>query len=132
MEQAQLRLDKWLWHARVVKTRTLAARLVTSGKVRVNKERIVRPARTVRPGDILTIAVHRRIKVLKIVALGSRRGPASEAQALFEDLSPPAARSKAHGDLTPTHAARQPGSGRPTKRERRQTDSLRTDTPLAD
>ncbi len=87
------RLDKWLWFARVVKTRTLAARLVSDGFVRVNAQKIDQPAKAVSPGDVLTIALERDIKVLKVVAPGSRRGPATEASQLFEDLSQTASNS---------------------------------------
>ncbi|QXX75558.1 RNA-binding S4 domain-containing protein [Methylovirgula sp. HY1] len=82
------RLDKWLWFARVVKTRSLAAKLVLDGHVRVNAQRIEIPAKPVGPGDVLTIALESRIAVLRIVGIGERRGPFSEARLLFEDLNP--------------------------------------------
>ncbi|MHB8886475.1 MAG: RNA-binding S4 domain-containing protein [Methylovirgula sp.] len=82
------RLDKWLWFARVVKTRSLAAKLVLDGHVRVNAQRIETPAKPVGPGDVLTIALESRIAVLRIVGIGARRGPFSEARLLFEDLNP--------------------------------------------
>jgi ribosome-associated heat shock protein Hsp15 len=84
------RIDKWLYFARVVKTRTLATKLTQSGKVRINRQKIDNAARRVRPGDVLTIRLRGRVLVLKVLAIGSRRGPASEAASLFEDLSPPA------------------------------------------
>ena len=87
-EPARQRLDKWLWFARVVKTRSLAARLVTEGHVRVNSIRIETAAKAVKPGDIVTVALERHVRVLKILASGERRGPAPEAQALYEDLAP--------------------------------------------
>ena len=118
----QQRLDKWLWFARVVKTRTLAAKLVTEGGVRLNREKVEKPSAIVRAGDVLTIAVHDRVRILQVVAGGERRGPAPEAALLFVDLTPPA-------DPTTKPEAgpadREAGSGRPTKRERRQTDRLR-------
>ena len=88
----RIRLDKWLWHARFFKTRALAARLAGSGKVRVNSVRIARASRNVRPGDVLTFPQGRRIRVVRIAALGIRRGPAPEAAALYEDLDPPMGR----------------------------------------
>ena len=88
-ESSDSRLDKWLWHARLVKSRTLASRLVTEGKVRVNREKVTKPAYSIKPGDVITAAIHARIRVLRVLHLGARRGPASEAQALYEDLSPP-------------------------------------------
>jgi ribosome-associated heat shock protein Hsp15 len=85
------RLDKWLWFARVAKTRGLAARLITGGHVRLNARRIETPAKAVSPGDVLTIALEHRVRVLKIVAAGTRRDGFSRAALLFEDLSPPSA-----------------------------------------
>jgi ribosome-associated heat shock protein Hsp15 len=81
------RLDKWLWFARVVKTRTLAARLVASGHVRLNSRRIEAPSKTVAPGDVLTIALERQVRVLKVRQPGTRRGAYPEARLLFEELS---------------------------------------------
>ena len=107
------RLDKWLWFARVVKSRTLAATLVSEGHVRVNSERCDTPSKAVRPNDVLTIALERQIKVYKIVDTGRRRGPYEEAQTLYEDLSPPP-------EAKPVvDAPRAPGAGRPSKRDRR-------------
>ena len=81
------RLDKWLWYARVVKTRALGSRLVEEGRVRVNGERIVNPARRLRLGDVLTISLPQDVRVLRLRAPGSRRGPFVEARELYEDLS---------------------------------------------
>jgi ribosome-associated heat shock protein Hsp15 len=83
------RLDKWLWFARVARTRSLAARLVAEGHVRLNARRIETPARGVGPGDVLTIALERQVRVLKVVAPGARRGGFSEASLLFEELPDP-------------------------------------------
>ena len=89
-EQPQaIRLDKWLWQARFCKSRALAARLVTDGAVRVNALRVVKPATAVRVGDGLSFAVGGRVRVVRIRALGARRGPAPEAQALYADLDLP-------------------------------------------
>jgi ribosome-associated heat shock protein Hsp15 len=81
------RLDKWLWFARVARTRSAAAQLVADGYVRINSRRIDNPAKPVAPGDVLTIALERQVRVLRVVAPGLRRGPYSEARTLFEDLS---------------------------------------------
>lgn len=81
------RLDKWLWFARVIKSRTLAAKLVEEGHVRVNTMRTDNPAKAVRPGDVLTIALDRQVRVLKILSGGERRGPYAEARVLYEDLT---------------------------------------------
>jgi ribosome-associated heat shock protein Hsp15 len=83
-----LRLDKWLWHARFVKTRALAASLIEAGSVRVNGTRVSRPGRDVTPGDVLTFPQGPRIRVVRILELGLRRGPSPEAQVLYLDLDP--------------------------------------------
>jgi ribosome-associated heat shock protein Hsp15 len=121
-DAGQLRIDKWLWFARVVKSRTLAAGLVEEGKVRLNRERTTKPSQTVRVGDILTVSVGSRIRILEIAAIGTRRGPASEAQALYIDRSPPPV--VASSAPQPAPIERPSGSGRPTKRDRRQIDRL--------
>jgi ribosome-associated heat shock protein Hsp15 len=84
------RIDKWLWFARMVKTRTLAAALVSQGQVRLNKVKVAKPAQEVGPGDVITLAAHGRVRVIKVLAIGTRRGPASEAQTLYEDMADPA------------------------------------------
>jgi ribosome-associated heat shock protein Hsp15 len=119
-----LRLDKWLWHARFAKSRSLAARLVQETGVRVNGARAAKAAAPVRPGDVLTFAQGRVVRVVRIVALGGRRGPATEAQALYDDLDPPQPNRPAPEQTEP--AARPQGSGRPTKAERRALDRLRS------
>jgi ribosome-associated heat shock protein Hsp15 len=85
--QARQRVDKWLWFARIVKSRTLAAKLVAEGRVRVNAVRIENAAKAVGPGDVLTIGLDREVKVLRILANGDRRGPYSEARLLYIDLN---------------------------------------------
>lgn len=125
---ASLRLDKWLWFARFFKTRTLATKFVQSGKVRLNKVVQSKPHYGVRAGDVLTFPMHLGIKVVRIVALGQRRGPAKEAQLLYEDLSPPPVPKDSDGGADGQFAKvapRDPGSGRPTKRQRRETERLR-------
>ncbi len=116
------RIDKWLWFARVVKTRTLAQKLAVSGRVRVNKERNEAASRMLKAGDVLTIAGEAGVRILKVVAPGSRRGPPIEARLLYEDLSPPPI---PRPQAPPAAAEREQGSGRPTKRDRRALDSLR-------
>lgn len=115
------RLDKWLFFSRAVKSRTLAQKLIEGGVVRVNSERTERTDHKVGPGDVLTMTVHTRLLVWRILDAGSRRGPASEAALLYEDLSPPPVPREA---ALPVHAEREPGSGRPTKKQRRDTDRL--------
>ncbi len=121
-----IRIDKWLWYARFFKTRTLAQTQVSAGKIRVNGERISKANQTVRPGDVLTFVKARDVRVVEIVNIGDRRGPASEAQSLYSDLAPPSERKdRTLNPDDPQVATRDPGSGRPTKRERRITDRLR-------
>jgi ribosome-associated heat shock protein Hsp15 len=80
------RLDKWLWHARVVKARTSAAALVESGHVRVNGVREKAPGHSVKAGDVLTIGLDRGVRVLKVAGFAQRRGDAAAARVLYEDL----------------------------------------------
>lgn len=85
----KLRLDKWLWQARFFKSRGLAAEIIEAGSVRVNGTRVTRPGRDIGEGDTLTFPQGQRIRVVRITALGARRGPATEAQGLYVDLDPP-------------------------------------------
>jgi ribosome-associated heat shock protein Hsp15 len=80
------RIDRWLWHARVVRTRNAAAALAGSGFVRVNGARIDGPGRMVRTGDVITVALDRRVRVLKVTGFVDRRGSAGTAAALYRDL----------------------------------------------
>lgn len=125
MSEGSLRLDKWLWYARFFKTRSLASQLCNAGKLRIAGEIITKAHHQVRPGDILSFPQGRHIRVIKVLALASRRGPASEAQALYEDLKPPDKASRLPKGTPPPVPRRSPGSGRPTKRDRRATDRLR-------
>jgi ribosome-associated heat shock protein Hsp15 len=125
---AKLRLDKWLWQARFFKTRSLAAKEVSAGHVRVNGTRVGKPARTVSPGDVLTFVQAREIRVVRIEALGERRGPAPEAQALYTDLSEkpdPATTPQTPQKSNP----RFDGKGRPDKRQRRALAQARRQMP---
>ncbi len=120
--EGRQRIDKWLWFARLTKTRTLAQKLALSGRVRLNRAKIEAASQLVKAGDVLTIAGERGVRVLKVVDPGSRRGPAPEAQRLYEDLSP--AEAPPQASAAPA-ADRPTGSGRPTKRDRRALDRLR-------
>jgi ribosome-associated heat shock protein Hsp15 len=122
-EQRQ-RIDKWLFFARVVKSRSLAAKLVQAGRVRVNREKTDQAAQLVKPGDVLTINLDRRVIVLRVVLAGERRGPFEEARTLYVDMSP----QPAKGDSALPDAVaplREAGSGRPTKKERREMQKFR-------
>jgi ribosome-associated heat shock protein Hsp15 len=117
-----LRLDKWLWYARFCKTRSLATSICRHGDIRVNKVPVRKSNHGVRIGDVLTFAQGPRVRVIRIVALGAKRGPAVDAQALYEDISLPIpVREK----RVPISGVREAGAGRPTKRERRAIDRLR-------
>jgi ribosome-associated heat shock protein Hsp15 len=116
------RIDKWLWHARVVRTRTAAASLTASGHVRVNGQRVDAPSRVVRVGDVVTVALDRVVRVLKVIGFAERRGSADDARGLCESLEPPSGPSIERA--APPMGLREAGRGRPTKRERRAIDHL--------
>ncbi len=82
-----IRLDKWLWQARFFKT--LCAGKISGGKIRLNGTKTLKPGQKLRVGDTLTFAQGRDIRLVRVAALGTRRGPASEAQLLYDDLDPP-------------------------------------------
>ena len=94
----KIRLDKWLWHARFVKTRSLAVRLCADG-IRIDGVRVEKPGIGVRPGQVLTFTLGRHVRVIELVAVGSRRGPAEEARMLYRDLAPPAAETAIPRDM---------------------------------
>jgi ribosome-associated heat shock protein Hsp15 len=119
------RLDKFLFFSRALKSRTLAQKFIESGAVRVNSERTDRTDHKVGAGDVLTMQLHERVVIWRILDAGVRRGPASEAQGLYEDLSPPPLPKVERTAFE--QAVRDEGSGRPTKRERRDTDRLKGD-----
>jgi len=100
------RLDKWLWWARFFKTRGLAAKTVSAARVRVNGAKVSKPATAVRMGDVLTFVQGRSVRVVRIVALPARRGPAPEARLLYDDLSPPSPASTTRAGPRPTKKAR--------------------------
>ncbi len=112
------RIDKWLWHARVVRTRSSAAALCDQGHVRLNGTRVAANSQPVRTGDVITVALDRTVRIMKVQGFAERRGDAQAARPLYEDLTPsPASRE-------PALAQREAGAGRPTKQERRAIDRL--------
>lgn len=125
MTEPAQRIDKWLWYARFLKTRTAATKFVADGKVRVNRTRVNKAGSTVSPGDVLTFTLHSRLRIVEVLAPGTRRGPATEARELYEDLSPaPPEKNSGATPQNPVPAAERPaGSGRPTKKQRRDIDA---------
>jgi ribosome-associated heat shock protein Hsp15 len=106
-----IRIDKWLWYARFFKTRGLATKLVSGGHVRVNSNKMSKPAHLVGAGDVLTLVQGETVRVVRVVLPGSRRGPAPEAQTLYDDLTPVVEKRPP--------APKTEGKGRPTKKDRR-------------
>lgn len=123
-----LRIDKWLWFARFFRTRSLAAKESASGKLRIGGTVIAKAGHRVKVGDVLTFPQGRHIRVVKVLALGHRRGSAPLAQQLYEDLDPPDRENRLPAErLGAPSGRRAPGSGRPTKRERRVLDRFKTE-----
>lgn len=118
------RIDKWLWCARFLKTRTLAGKFAASGAVRLTRDgdtgRVEKASALVRVGDRLTFMTGERLRIIEVIAFGARRGPAAEAKLLYTDCSPPPEARPAE-----EIAARDRGAGRPTKKERRAIDRMR-------
>jgi len=115
------RIDKWLWHARVVRTRAAAAALAAGGHVRVNGQRVDAASRAVRPGDVVTVALDRSVRVLEVVGFAQRRGSAADARAVYADVE----LARAPAPPAPPPGLREAGTGRPTKRDRRAIDRFR-------
>ncbi|TNJ41768.1 RNA-binding S4 domain-containing protein [Phaeobacter sp. B1627] len=107
----KIRIDKWLWHARFFKTRSLAAKQVGAGHVRVNGAKVLKPSQNVTVEDVLTFSQGHQVRVVRIVSLSERRGPATEAQTLYFDMTEPQEKSPANPKFE--------GKGRPDKRSRR-------------
>lgn len=118
MAEDRQRVDRWLWHARIVRTRSAAAALAASGHVRINGQRINAASRAVRCGDVVTVALDRTVRIVKVVGFVERRGDADVGRGLYEDLS---------GDTVPRPPEVEPerSGARPTKRERRAFQRLR-------
>lgn len=120
----KIRLDKWLWHARFFKTRSLAAKVVSAGGCRVDGQPVAKTSFSVAPGIVVTFPQNDHVRVIRVVACGQRRGPASEARALYEDLDPPKPREQR--EIVP-HVPKFDGKGRPNKHDRRATEQMRRD-----
>lgn len=121
------RLDKWLWCARFFKSRSLANALLGAGRLRLSGAIVTKAHQKVRAGDVLTFPQGPHVRVVKVLALAVRRGPAPEAQALYEDLAPvPTGRQEPAdpGMFDAGGPVRDRGTGRPTKQDRRAIDRL--------
>lgn len=120
------RIDKWLWCARLYKTRTLAAKEVNDGRMRITRSgetlRADKASFSIRPGDTVVFTKNDRLRIIEIVSCAMRRGPASEAQTLYKDLSPPPLPKK---ERQPLPFEREKGAGRPTKKDRRALEALK-------
>ncbi len=115
---SKIRLDKWLWHARFFKTRSLATKQVSAGHIRVNGSKVLKASQNVSVGDVLTFAQGNWIRIVRVAAISERRGPAPEAQLLYVDMSEPQ-------DKSPKNPKYE-GKGRPDKKSRRALDLSRT------
>jgi ribosome-associated heat shock protein Hsp15 len=121
------RLDKWLWCARFFKSRGLASKLLGAGRLRLSGKVVSKAHQLVRQGDVLTFPQGPFIRVVKVLYLAERRGPAPEAQLLYEDLEPIEEQRQAKAatvELEGAASRRDPGGGRPTKEDRRAIDKL--------
>jgi len=111
-----IRLDKWLWYARFLKSRTSASKLCSAGSVRINSQRTLKAHSLVRVGDVLTFPQGNKIRVVRIMQLGKRRGPATEAEELYSELG----RTETQKELIKKHPGR-----RPTKKDRRDIERFK-------
>ena len=125
MSEPGLRADKWLWYARFFKTRSLATKVCNAGQLRIAGSPVAKAHSQVRIGDVLTFPQARHVRVIKVLALAERRGPAAEARLLYEDLKPPDSANRLPKDRLLDRPGERPrGTGRPTKKQRRDIDRL--------
>lgn len=117
------RLDKWLFFTRLQKSRSIAQKAIESGDVRVNDARITQPSHALKAGDVVVVSLDRRDVTVRVLLAGARRGPYEEARLLYEDLTPAAVPGEKPNAFE--QATRERGSGRPTKKERRDVDRLK-------
>ena len=122
----KIRLDTWLWYARFYKSRRLASKSILSGKLRVNSNKIIKPASKVKINDVLTINHVNMVRIIQVQSLGSRRGPASEAQKLYKDLS--AEKTGSSNIKHVSEKSKKDTNKRPTKKDRRILDKIVTKT----
>jgi len=118
------RLDKWLWHARFAKTRTLAQKMVTAGCVRINRQKVSSPSRQIKIGEFLTLSLPKQIKIIEVVAFATRRGPFRDAQLLYKDHTPVEDTKSKEADKASTAAVMQKEK-RPDRDARRKAIQLK-------
>ena len=117
-----LRVDKWLWFARFFKTRSLAAKIVQQG-IRINQVKVTKAHHALKIGDVLTFEKEKDMRIIQVEALGDSRRPFQEAKMLYTDLAPPAPKVRLPKEAV--FEIRDEGSGRPTKRDRRETEKFK-------
>ena len=122
----KIRLDTWLWYARFYKSRSLSSKAILSGKLRVNSNKIIKPASKVKINDVLTINHINMVRIIQVQSLGSRRGPASEAQKLYKDLSGETIDGCKIKSVS--EKSKKDTNKRPTKKDRRILDKIVTKT----
>ncbi|MDG1676523.1 MAG: RNA-binding S4 domain-containing protein [Paracoccaceae bacterium] len=118
----KIRLDTWLWYARFYKSRSLSSKAILSGKLRINSNKITKPATKVKTNDVLTLNYVNEIRIIQIQSLGSRRGPASEAQSLYIDLTED--RIGSSNVKSKIEKSKKDSNKRPTKKDRRLLDKI--------
>ena len=118
----KIRLDIWLWYARFYKSRSLSSKAILSGNLRVNSIKIIKPASKVKINDVLTINHVNKVRIIRIQSIGARRGPASEAQALYNDLSVDGTTTSKIKDVS--EKSKTDTNKRPTKKDRRILDKI--------
>ena len=122
----KIRLDTWLWYARFYKSRSLSSKAILNGKLRVNSNKVIKPASKVKINDVLTINHINMVRIIQVQSLGSRRGPASEAQKLYNELSEN--RIDASKIKSASEKPKRERNKRPTKKDRRMLDKIVTKT----
>ena len=118
----KIRLDTWLWYARFYKSRSLSSKAILSGKLRINSNKITKPATKVKTNDVLTLNYVNEIRIIQIQSLGYRRGPASEAQSLYIDLTED--RIGSSNVKSKIEKSKKDSNKRPTKKDRRLLDKI--------
>ncbi|MDG2247525.1 MAG: RNA-binding S4 domain-containing protein [Paracoccaceae bacterium] len=118
----KIRLDTWLWYARFYKSRSLSSKAILNGKLRINSNKITKPATKVKTNDVLTLNYVNEIRIIQIQSLGSRRGPASEAQSLYIDLTED--RIGSSNVKSKIEKSKKDSNKRPTKKDRRLLDKI--------